>query len=499
MKNFVIGIMLTVLLTSVCFFGLAEINQFSASEYTDRLSEIVAENLVIREDVSIQEFDTTTIKNGLMALTTSYKEQLLAVDCDDEYDQISNLVIGTELLHKSIFEAYMMSDYGIVTHSEVSSRGILYDFYIATAIVSFYIAGWRLAAELLGHMWNNTDLYSIYTPTNWQEILNTPTITQLLQGTHGSGFGQISASEHMGGFFALNRFVFNRSGSRRGFVITDLYDFERGVYRGSFWNTIVGIPSDIMARAQAAGVLTSFYTVIEIPFNPGVNISNPITTINASLNHPDNRFFERVFVLGRGESKYFNLIYANASRRILQTFGHRNTRIDVLNASGQLIATNSGGGFQGNALVNHIFQVGVTYRVRVRLLDSTQVARIRFSGMTTFETSTTYNNFRQIYQFAPQFIAWTETHNTVVSTFTVDSNRDITINLNPTSGGFVIMQVVILDPRSTVGINHPHSQNRMHSHLDLVTINTRIARNVPYLILVSILNNTSTMFHFGIS
>ena len=98
-------------------------------------------------------------------------------------------------------------------------------------------------------------------------------------------------------------------------------------------------------EAQQDGYLTPFYTVIETQMFPQTPPPIPVQTINITSSDERNRYFEEVFVLGKGEHKDFNITYTNSGNKILQTFGYKDTYMELFDSAGNLLASDDDSGY----------------------------------------------------------------------------------------------------------------------------------------------------------
>ena len=144
---------------------------------------------------------------------------------------------------------------------------------VYAVLAGFYIRGWDLAADLLTHNLANTILDSDYYPSaNLISVISESSQIDRIRYDDklSDGFEQdepgwangIFASTADGDVFnALGKFYYTKNYYSNGYIeinILDRYDWERGT------SSPGGVLINNMVNAQELGILTPFYTCIEI-------------------------------------------------------------------------------------------------------------------------------------------------------------------------------------------------------------------------------------------
>ncbi len=135
---------------------------------------------------------------------------------------------------------------------------------IVAAVCAYFSSNnYLLAYELLLQAEKNTTLNSTYVPYYGSRVNSSPVISTLkrtenLNTSGSSAFPNTGNAVQKDLYYAIHSF--NYSFTSAGFIITDLYDFEKGdlIYTG-----IENIAVETMYRLQLSGYLTPFYIRIK--------------------------------------------------------------------------------------------------------------------------------------------------------------------------------------------------------------------------------------------
>jgi hypothetical protein len=227
----------------------------------------------------------TDVVSQLYEQIAYYNGILLTISIDNEdYNKIQSLINTTyEMI--SEYQAYTnppSNPFGITTFSIFDDIKDIanYTYYVPqiTAIIAgFQAQGWLLAAELLSHMLSNSDEWSHYYPTK----KNTEFLTDTMFLNDASSRESITKGDapvvNMATFpeydkeayYSIATFNYKKTYQSSTHVridIKDRYDYHHdGDYGSDFGKTL----NEICYKAQNAGVLTRFYTIIENIIVPG--------------------------------------------------------------------------------------------------------------------------------------------------------------------------------------------------------------------------------------
>ena len=138
------------------------------------------------------------------------------------------------------------------------------------SVVAYFIGNeYYLAAELLTHMQYNRELNSLYSPINDGYIPQASAFTAIKNGEEDSGssrFSKFGTASDMDLFYSLHQFSYAKFDGGKTVVLYDRYDYAPD---GKF-ELFDNIPIQVMYAAQEAGVLTPYYTFVEVQDAEGV-------------------------------------------------------------------------------------------------------------------------------------------------------------------------------------------------------------------------------------
>lgn len=264
------------------------------------------------------------VLSGLEKQKMYYEKLLVNTVENDELEKISNLLGTTE----DIIEEYK--------NTNLNGRNASDSAAVASVISYFSNNNYVLAAELLTHMRDNKDLNSIYIPVNGSRVVGTTAFNNIIGSNYSFGSTTFSNDGSLLGtdaYFSLNKCAYRKASSGKAVVLTDRYDYDTSGYS---W-TIQGIAVKMMYNAQQSGYLTPFYTVITQEMIPGTTKPIPQTTIDINSTNSRNRFLEEVITLGKGDSKDFSITYEVGGMKVFQTFGNKDTILELYDSQGSLL------------------------------------------------------------------------------------------------------------------------------------------------------------------
>ncbi len=209
------------------------------------------------------------------------------------------------------------------------------------------------------------------------------------------------------------------------------------------------------------------------------------------------RYMEKVFNLSAGGYKDFYVTFGTSGNKVLQTFGTKDTKLELYSASGALLASDDDDGYSSNALLSYNFTAGVQYKIRVKFYSTQQ------SGTTKLAIvpAPSVNSYEDIYDLNDYTmgLTWNFSQNNVrLLTYTYSTTRDLTMHVDSE----VDTYLYIIDPRSTdvirsASIDSPDStkgyNNLYNDDIDGANDrNSQITKTfeagVPYLVMVSAYN-----------
>lgn len=152
-------------------------------------------------------------------------------------------------------------------------KGEDYSAVISAAVAYFNISSYKLAAELLTHMSDNTVKNSKYTPIHGMRVMSSDLTYDLALGSEVNGSGVYSQDGTVNGndlHYSINSFDFKKtSANSKVLIIEDTYDFAKDEYSG-IENAVI----NELYKAQEAGQLVPFKTSITFDATSYLRIQN---------------------------------------------------------------------------------------------------------------------------------------------------------------------------------------------------------------------------------
>ncbi len=253
MKNKLLRL-ISCLLVAILLIPTVEV--FAQTNERD-IEQIVVNNLsAIETDL---KNNNTDVVLEISKMINSYERILESPSEDTDIESVNRLI---DTLSEMLDE-YRLYQSGIVPMDSEQGFGAA----IAAVVAWFNLQGYSLSAELLTHARDNTVLYSDYSPVNGYLVKNSNVFQQIALGTSTSGSGAFEKSGTSNDYdlyYSIHSFYYSKIRySSRTVTIRDIYDFAPGDYSG-----IAGITIDTMYKAQEAGVIVPFNTVITQTYIP---------------------------------------------------------------------------------------------------------------------------------------------------------------------------------------------------------------------------------------
>lgn len=377
--------------------------------------------------------------------------------------------------------------------NSIQTRGsfnIIYSPAVASVIAYFNSKGYILAAELLTHARDNDDLDSIYIPVNREIMYQSSVFMNIVNGTSSYGtseFPDEGNTVQKDLYNAIHYFNYSRSESGRVVVIQDRYDFAKSGY-----DNIAGVAVETMHAAQNEGTIVPFISVCTFDFTERTLI-NQTGTINFGSN---TRYIEEIVTLGKDEYKEFDINFSTSGYKVIQTFGHQDTYLNLYDADGNFLSSNDEGGYESNALIYRYFYANITYKIRVKFYANyinTGVLKLVITpsqGMLK-NNITTLANYEDIYNTTSNnysLVTYAEQGYSKLITFTPSYSNNYTVETKSDIDTYLYL----IDPRSTYKMKStidtldvPCVYNDDDGENLNAKITKKLAKNIPYMIVYS--------------
>ena len=250
---------------------------------------------------------------------------------------------------------------------------------------------------------------------------------------------------------------------------------------------IVQTGVNLLVAAQNAGVITPYMIEIKVITDNPTAYPTP-TTLTLSNTYTD-RYHEEVFTLGAHEIKTFNVTFLQSGVRTLQTFGNKDTYLEIFDANGVKVDDDDDGGYERNAFTSYYFAANVEYKVKVKFFNDSMVGEIKLLILPT----NSYSNYEAIYNCSSgtlDYFSMLDLDESDMITYTNSITSTKTIYTGNTSG-FVNenMYMYVIDPRHTRFIDitldeMPHVFDDNDGDYLHSKVNKRLCKGIPYLIIV---------------
>ncbi len=310
-------------------------------------------------------------------------------------------------------------------------------------------------------------------------------------GVSGSGaFPTSSSTDENDLYLAIHNFDYRKTSTGSVVVIEDRYDFEEGSMAG----TIMDMAVNEMYNAQEAGVIVPYFSNIVIETGrtvaPNINKSIAIDTIE------ERRLWSERVLLGKSETIIYNCVFENEGKRLIQTFGTVDTKIHISDINGNILASNDDGGYSTNALLSYYFEADTIYYIKLELYAYSKVGETLL--VMTPATGLVDGSVSQIDEYEDihnetgratfSYVTSTQHKKTKVITYTPQLQYDYEIEISSEYDTYIY----VIDPRSSVPLRSGHEYDDDSGENMNPKVEKYLEANIPYLIIYSAYNLSST-------
>jgi len=209
-----------------------------------------------------------------------------------------------------------------------------------------------------------------------------------------------------------------------------------------------------------------------------------------------NRYTEQIIAMNTGEYKDYYVTFATSTGKVFQTFGLKDTVLELYNSSGLLIASNDNDGYLTNAFISINLLANTQYRIRVKFKDAWQKGEVKLAIVQTFS----YLDYESAYGFTngTANLTGSTTQNLVaLFRFIPPTTKTYTLYTDKYGSTYLDMYLYLIDPRSTMPISSTFTQPSVYNDDGGGNLQSRIVKElqagVPYLVIISTYN-PSTQF-----
>lgn len=241
----------------------------------------------------------------------------------------------------------------------------------------------------------------------------------------------------------------------------------------------------IISNLDESASLTYTVKITIMPTNEDINI----------VYAKDVRYLERPVYLGAGECAEFTVTFPSSGSKLFQTFGTKDTKIELYSSSGNLLESDDDDGYRLNALLRYYVTKDVEYTIRVYFYSSSNAGDTKLTITPAFgalnsdvDVLETYENIYSVTSYTGfTWLTFAQPNYTRVITFTPPSSGSYTFTIESEFDTYIY----VIDPRSSelVKFNVNYNDDGGEGMNPLLT--TALEANVPYLIIYSAYNPNS--------
>ena len=262
----------------------------------------------------------------------------------------------------------------------------------------------------------------------------------------------------------------------------------------------------IKDNALFTNTIKTFRWRIKIDFSIYTGISyysdwNDIKITGVSLTSEDDliissstRYTEKILNLGSGGYKDFNITFNQGKTKLIQTFGNKDTVLELYSSSGTLLKSNDDGGYNNNGFLAYYFTSNTQYKLRVKFYNSslygtTKLAITPACGAPKQGLSaiTTYDDIRSAEGTSATWLTYAQPYYTRVLVFNPTVSGDYKFEIESEFDTYLY----VIDPRSTTSLVYNVNYNDDSGEGNNPLMTTYLTANVPYLVIYSAYNPAS--------
>lgn len=206
------------------------------------------------------------------------------------------------------------------------------------------------------------------------------------------------------------------------------------------------------------------------------SVINPLE-VSASTRYSE---FTDSSLLGVWKTHYVR--FGTAGTKVIQTFGTKNTKMEVYNGSGSLIASNDNSGYSNNALVTITANAGERYSIKVRFNSFLTIGNFKV-GIISAPSLSNYDNLPVISPSATSVTVSAPAGVSCLYTFknSVTGSRTI---YTASAGSSADTYLYVIDPRSNSLITSADYDDDSGSGT-FSSITKTFTSGIPYLVIAS--------------
>lgn len=230
---------------------------------------------------------------------------------------------------------------------------------------------------------------------------------------------------------------------------------------------------------------------------PYISKYAPITlTVNKNLTiSASNRYTESQVKLDKNRYCDYTVTFSKSGTKLIQTFGTKDTIIELYSSSGTLLASDDDDGYSLNSLISYYCSANVKYKIRVKFYNADVYGETKLTITPAYGAHKT--NISSITKYEDIYAVEGYTGFTFNTYAQPNYTRVITYKA-PTSGNYIFeiesdfdTYIYVIDPRSSSLIVYNVNYNDDSGEGSNPLMTTYLDANIPYLIVYSAYNPSS--------
>ena len=392
----------------------------------------------------------------------------------DEYETYSSTSLSTNQIRTVVTDA-------------IVSEGYSGSFNLAYRAMSSYVyrpSVWYTGLCSGASAWTNSTIVSKTTSSAGKTLSFSGSTAYLTSDYYtislpsnisaGSVIVEVSFSNSNG---YLQRYKIDTSGTHTISYIGTSNNTASFTQHG-FGNSITDL-GFIISNLDDAETLSYTVKITVMPIEETINIS----TVN------DVRYLERPLYLDAGECAEFKISFPTTGSKLIQTFGTKDTKIELYSSSGTLLKSDDDDGYRLNSLVRYYVTKNVEYTVKVYFYSSSTVGDTKLTITPAFgalnsdvDVLESYEDIYSIESYTSfTWSTFAQTGYTRAITFTPPSDGTYKFEITSEFDTYIY----VLDPRSYDKIEKNIDDDDDDGDGMNALLEIQLEEDVPYLIIYS--------------
>ena len=196
------------------------------------------------------------------------------------------------------------------------------------------------------------------------------------------------------------------------------------------------------------------------------------------------KYLEKVVSLQPGQYIDYNITFAKAGNKLLQTFGPKDAYMYLYDANGNLIDSDDDSGYSTNAMISYTFSANTSYKVRVKFYSSVTGGQIKFGIIPIYSKIDSYESIG-LSNMGSMTAGGTLAGSVSLQRYSINQSKAggyvFETDRGSDTGSYSDMYLYLIDPTST----EPCLYNDDGAGNSQARITTMMEPNIQYLLLTT--------------